>query len=141
MRFNGGEKNSLEYLFNELNSIEYQLNINRNKGHSKERIPSNFQRDIKPNEDYIRQIVKQEFYSLISPFQQYQHKIAKISKQLKSEVNNNKLKINEIEYKLSFPNLSVKSSSLSDNDNNTLKKMNLILKRMKLKWIQNYFLL
>ena len=135
MRFNGGEKNSLENLFNELNAIENQLNINRNrnKGHSKERISSNFQRDIKPNEDYIRQIVKQEFYSLISPFQQYQHEIAKISKQLRSEVNNNKLKINEIEYKLSFPNLSVKSSSLSDNDNNTLKKNEFDFKKNEIK--------
>lgn len=99
------------------------MNMNRNFGHLNEWMPSSYlHREMKLNEDSIRQMVKQEFYSLISPFQKYQQSIAKISKKLKNEISNNKLKINDIEYKLNYnkPFFSIKSSS--SDDNNFLKK-------------------
>lgn len=134
MIYNGDKKNLLDNFDEDLNRIENQINLNRNFGNLDERLPEYFQRDMMPNEDYIKQIVKLEFYSLISPFQQYQQKIAELSKNLKNKIKDNNQKIKDIENKLYFlksPNSSLKNS-FSDNDN-FLKKNEFEFKMKEIK--------
>ena len=124
MRHNGSDMNTL---MKELNKIEYQLNRNRgfsNNNRNKNFIKEEIQRlypieNMKPNDDHFRHIVKNEFIKM------FNHEMEKISKTLGMEINNNKLKIANIEKKLLFIQSFIES--INDSKKNTYnEKSNMI---------------
>ena len=136
---------SLDKLNKDLNIIEYQLNRNKdyskdiNNIYKKENNPSSYPiEDMRSNENHIRHIVKNEFIKL------FQHEMEKISKNLGKNINNNKLKIANIEYKLSLiqnfkesindikKNIYNEKNNLIDNDK-FLKKDEFELKMKQIK--------
>ena len=124
MRQYGSDMNTL---MKELNKIEYQLN--RNRGFSNNNRNINFKKEeiqrlypienMKPNDDHFRHIVKNEFIKM------FNHEMEKISKTLGMEINNNKLKIANIEKKLLFIQPFIES--INDSKKNTYnEKSNMI---------------
>jgi len=142
MRRNVSDISSLE---KELNRIEYQLNRNRvfskdrNIPYKKENIQNENQfGHMRPNDDHIRHMIKSEFIKL------FQHEMVKISNNFKKDIYNNKSKIADIEYKLSFiqplkepineynKNIYNEKSNMIDTDN-FLKKDEFELKMKQIK--------